>query len=1573
MATITLTGAKVTLDESASLQNLFATPTPTGDADDNDIAVASLPSDFSTRLGQLNPGTAINGALSGYNGSNTGANVFTVSGSTGMGFTNSTGGALNGDGSGLKTVAGDDILLYTDTNNNILLGKTAGGTVVFAAYLEETGTPVTGAKVWTVEYQAIQHTDTATPDDSKDLTNKVWVTVDATQTFSLSNAPSGQNLFMMLGDPLAGSTTGIVVTGKKPADQSSGANITTGDTVNTSQGGGSTTIGANNQMIDYVAGGNTEGMYFTFVKGVNPQLTVPNLDQGEADLESNIQFTSLLPNMTSASFSVVQLQKDKAATVKLTAFQAVDESGNNFIHSDGLHNASTATIDAVTVKLGNTVIASGTNGLTVAISGGTATVTGVKAGYEIQYHTTTDHTRLLVENVGTTKGNTASFDIGGFSLLGGVPSTQEIGSKMFFEDDGPTVALGTPTDTVVLNTQDADTIGSNTDSVTQSFASAFPAGSSGYGTDGAGSTSQAYSLAVNTQGGDSGLKSDGATVYLYLIGGMVIGSTSSTEGGVAAGNTIFDLAVSNAEADAGSVTLQQFAEIDHALPGTSSNYATQQAVLGDGKISLGLTATLTDGDGDIATDTKSIDLGGNIKFDDDGPAITLGTPTDDVVLNTQDADTIGGNTDSNTQSYAASFSLGSSSYGADGAGTTVNTYSLAVNTQGGDSGLKSDGATVYLYLIGGKVIGSTSSTEGGVVGSNTIFDLAVSNAEADAGSVTLQQFAEIDHALPGSSSNYATQQAVLADGKISLGLTAVITDGDGDTATDTKSIDLGGNVKFDDDGPSGLLGTPTDTVVLNTQDADTIGSNTDSNTQSFAASFSLGSSSYGADGAGTTVNTYSLAVNTQGGDSGLKSDGATVYLYLIGGKVIGSTSSTEGGVVGSNTIFDLAVSNAEADAGSVTLQQFAEIDHALPGSSSNYATQQAVLADGKISLGLTAVITDGDGDTATDTKSIDLGGNIKFDDDGPAITLGTPTDTVVLNTQDADTLGANTDSDVKSYAASFSLGSSSYGADGAGTTVNTYSLAVNTQGGDSGLKSDGATVYLYLIGGMVIGSTSSTEGGVAASNTIFDLAVSNAQADAGSVTLQQFEEIDHDLPGVGSNYAAQQAVLANGKISLGMTAVITDGDGDTATDTKSIDLGGNVKFDDHGPTVTSIDDLTGANDGVAMQGNYTFAVGADDVLNLAADGIVLKSFTGTTGGGRAITNTAVAWASETSSTVTYDISFKYYPGPSSTTQENGTGTVVFNKVADGAQGTFTLTLAQLVGGVTTFSTSTPLATSNYDTEGNNSPEIVVQKYSDTFYGVLSAKSATPPSDTSDLVSGADHVFTPGETFSSQSAAYVNIATDTVGVNSDTVQNAELLNFDYYTANPVTGPTSPPASPTAVIDPNAAKAYADEVKITLDQITSGEDIAVLLKLYDKTNDVSTTRLLLANNAADYVTAGSYKVVTVGLDDYDSANYKISGVQVVSSTEDLTGTGYALTGGAAVALGSTGTNYQDSADPDVFKIIKIEVTTSSTTTYDVDMNFVGQVIDGDADYADFNFDAHVEIDGVVNLLANTPQSA
>ncbi|WP_414918882.1 DUF5801 repeats-in-toxin domain-containing protein, partial [Pseudomonas sp. IT-P4] len=189
-------------------------------------------------------------------------------------------------------------------------------------------------------------------------------------------------------------------------------------------------------------------------------------------------------------------------------------------------------------------------------------------------------------------------------------------------------------------------------------------------------------------------------------------------------------------------------------------------------------------------------------------------------------------------------------------------------------------------------------------------------------------------------------------------LTATKTDGDGDSALAT--LNIGQNLVFKDDGPSitttGVEPTLTvDETVLATND-----------TQSFAANFN---SAFGADGAGTL--TYALGVVA--GASGLidTASGQAVNLSLNGTVVEGRTAS------GNLLVFTVSV----AANGSVTLDQARAVVHADP---SNPDDSRSLTSDNLVTL--TAIKTDADGDSALAT--LNIGQNLVFKDDGPALSFG---------------------------------------------------------------------------------------------------------------------------------------------------------------------------------------------------------------------------------------------------------------------------------------------------------------------------------------------------------------------------------------------------------------------------------------------------------------------------------------------------------------------------------------------------------------------------------------------------------
>ena len=611
---ITTTGSLTVLDETAGLQNFTATPSAFEDANDTEILLTALPSLFSNRLTELLAGTATNAALSGYTGAagNTGSNAFTISAAPGasitdVSFVDSSGAALNGLDSGLDTLDGTSIFLYTDTsNNNILLGRAGGptGAIVFAAYIEETGSPVSGGKIWTVEYQPLKHPDTTNPDDALNLANKVFIGTSEDLVFSLANAPSGQNLFLMFTTATPTVVDGritdptIIATGKNPADQSAGANITTGDTINTSQAGGPTTFGTNNQMIT-----EQEGIRFTFVTGARQDLTIPNLDQNEADLESNIDFTAVF-NARSASFDVVQLQSGKTAQVKISAFTTAAEPGVNFINGYA-DDTSVAITNVRVINISTGQVIENSNGsvndpgiVITFTAAGVATITGVKAGYRIEYTTTTDHNRVLVENGAAldAKGtNHADFDIGGFKLTHVSTATAEIGSKLVFEDDGPS-ANGT----AVAGTVDEDGLAGGI----------------------AGGTGDVAGVATTASGSVTGIFQSGADAPLsYALSSDTSGLPALTSGGVA---VTYSVVGNTLTASAGAVAVFTFSLTAAGAYGFTLLKALDHAAGNDENditLNLGSLLQATDADGDTVTAAPEKLV---ITVDDDTPTLAFG-------------------------------------------------------------------------------------------------------------------------------------------------------------------------------------------------------------------------------------------------------------------------------------------------------------------------------------------------------------------------------------------------------------------------------------------------------------------------------------------------------------------------------------------------------------------------------------------------------------------------------------------------------------------------------------------------------------------------------------------------------------------------------------------------------------------------------------------------------------------------------------------------------------------------------------------------------------------------------------
>ena len=583
-------------------------------------------------------------------------------------------------------------------------------------------------------------------------------------------------------------------------------------------------------------------------------------------------------------------------------------------------------------------------------------------------------------------------------------------------------------------------------------------------------------------------------------GGVAITYSVSPDGhvltGSANGTPVFTVTLTDINTGAFEVTLLQ--PVDHPVKGSEDT------------LNFDIPYTITDGNGTPANGTLTVGIV------DDAPQASLSADIGvDVLLQTHDANTAGAAFDTSTADYSSAFQV-TANYGGDGAGTTQLSYNLnLVSGNGSDSGLTSGGATIYLYSVGGAIVASTSASAAGITGENTIFSLSVNG---DIGVVTLTQFSAVDHGLPGSDGNYASQNAVLDSGLVQLQGNLTVTDRDGDSVSSSSSLDLGGRVSFTDDGPSIAVGNTEDLHL--TVDESALGTDA---TSSVAAG-DLFNAQFGADGAGSITYKVETQDNT---DSGLKDTATGSQIFLFN-----TASGVEGRVGGVNG--EVAFRVTLGQDGKITLDQVRALMHPDNTDSNDPLS----IGAGKISL--TATVTDADGDHQS--AGLDLGSKLTFLDDGPRIA---PIEGGDLHLSvDETTLGQP----ATSTGSVAELFNGQFGADGEGSITYKIEAANNTDSGLTDIAS-GQRVILFNTANGVEGRLETS------GETAFRVTL----GPDGKVTLEQLRALVHS-----DTSDPNDSLNLAGKIAL--SAIITDKDGDSAT--TSIDLGGKLTFLDDGPSIT---------------------------------------------------------------------------------------------------------------------------------------------------------------------------------------------------------------------------------------------------------------------------------------------------------------------------------------------------------------------------------------------------------------------
>jgi VCBS repeat-containing protein len=728
---------------------------------------------------------------------------------------------------------------------------------------------------------------------------------------------------------------------------------------------------------------------------------------------------------------------------------------------------------------------------------------------------------------------------------------------------------------------------------TANFGGAFGFANADFGADGAGTISWNYVLSLfGPDGTDSQLDSNGQSIFLFNDGGVIKGSTAADLADVDASNTIFTIAVDAAD---GTVTLTQFAEIDHADDGATSNFDSQLATLANGLVRLTGTVTIEDRDGDQDVASQTIDLGGNVRFADDGPTISAGMGGASALL-----DETGGfdSVTSIAPVIAATFD-----FGADGAASSGGvTYSIEL-TAGGNSapsGLATAVGDFPITLVQTSATTIVGRFDNGS-GDQDAFTIVINND----GTLTVTQLVALEHLVDGESA---------ADHDDALTLTGLVTaritveDGDGDTATTTTEI--GDQISFRDDGPMADADSNmvTEGAVVNgnvlTDNADVFGA--DGADATTPAGGVVGVRAAGGDTTTPVTTGTGTVISTVYGDLTLNADGSYTY------DAKPNTTS-----IAVEDIFVYTIRDADGDTSTTTLTITIDPVTLVADNQTKTVNEAGLdlnqdgddVAAGTVTGSDPAATTE----TVTGTLNVTGAGGIAYTPQDVEDALGR----FVLNSDgtytytlksafDGATLdnGVTTDPAVRTfnYSATDANGNSVTGT----VTIDIVDDVPTARADSDSVSEDGPLVadgnVLTGAGG---GDANMTDGvadtrgadGASVTGVVTGTSLTPVSGNVGSPLVGSYGSLTLAAGG-GYSYTldnanpAVQALGATETLTETFTYTITDGDGDTSTTTLTITINGSNDAPTVGSATTAVSD-----EGLA--GGLPDTAGSPDTTNLA--------------------------------------------------------------------------------------------------------------------------------------------------------------------------------------------------------------------------------------------------------------------------------------------------------------------------------------------------------------------------------------
>ncbi|KKB79369.1 hypothetical protein VW29_17555 [Devosia limi DSM 17137] len=592
----------------------------------------------------------------------------------------------------------------------------------------------------------------------------------------------------------------------------------------------------------------------------------------------------------------------------------------------------------------------------------------------------------------------------------------EIGDKITFRDDGPTVGAGNSaikvdeddlrnSQSVGTSPRDGTGDGSSTTLLTgAALASGDLSSVVNFGADGAAVgggfsfTANALTALENLQ-----LQSKGVQLSYARVGDTIIGYVDTGLGVYIplVSRTVMSFTL---ESD-GDFTFRLFDQLDHVDDDTNSeNVALVSGTGSVPSIDFGSIIQATDRDGDsVVLDGKA-----NVVVTDDIPVLSIAS-TNQAVLIDESAGLQGNDTNSAfvrglfgaleaAESITAPIGYAANDVsevnytfasGADEPSSVSAALELA-GTGGVAAGLNAaDGTAIYLFAEDGLIVGRLAAPDGSANPDGQVaFAIAISgNTPTTLGNIAIAQYLPIEHNPNGGPDDIES-----LSGKITL--TVTVTDSDGDTVS--KSVEIGGQVQFRDDAPS----VTASTAVIRFDDDSQPRGHEGGPGDDAGGKVATGSVSFtaGADGLDRIV-VDSLTINGQNGvvnplqaihigANGVGTPYNVSTNWVAGTDALGNAAGFEQGgtLVGTITVPGLGEVNAftlevRSD-GTYTLTVSAPLSHPAQDDASTGGVETSFEDNLLLEFGIK--VYDRDGDAATGTISVNV------DDDSPTLVAPPP-------------------------------------------------------------------------------------------------------------------------------------------------------------------------------------------------------------------------------------------------------------------------------------------------------------------------------------------------------------------------------------------------------------------------------------------------------------------------------------------------------------------------------------------------------------------------------------------------------